>query len=149
MGWLEEQCPLTSTDDDGFGVKASKKIPDVDDDKVNGRFQPSNWPFGFGCPYGALQPTNVCKYPDIEFMGRNPCYLGTEALKHAQTAAFVSIVIVQWADLVICKTRMLSIYHQGMENRVMLAGLLSETLLCCFVAYAGFMHIAVKTRDIM
>lgn len=37
-----------------------------------------------------------------------------EALHYAQCAYFVSIVVVQWADLVICKTRMNSLYHQGM-----------------------------------
>jgi len=31
------------------------------------------------------------------------------------TAFFVAIVIVQWADVIICKTRRLSLYHQGME----------------------------------
>lgn len=31
------------------------------------------------------------------------------------TAFFVSIVIVQWADLIICKTRRNSILHQGMR----------------------------------
>merc|ERR1712180_306985 len=30
------------------------------------------------------------------------------------TAFFVSIVVVQWADLIICKTRKLSVFHQGM-----------------------------------
>merc|ERR1712216_1047803 len=39
-----------------------------------------------------------------------------EALFHAQTAYFVAIVIVQWADLMICKTRMNSIAQQGMLN---------------------------------
>jgi len=32
-----------------------------------------------------------------------------------QTAFFVSIVVVQWADLIICKTRRNSIIHQGMR----------------------------------
>merc|ERR1712179_768038 len=32
------------------------------------------------------------------------------------TAFFVSIVVVQWADLIICKTRKLSVFHQGMSN---------------------------------
>ena len=31
------------------------------------------------------------------------------------TAFFVSIVIVQWADLIICKTRRLSLFQQGMK----------------------------------
>ena len=31
------------------------------------------------------------------------------------TAFFVSIVIVQWADIIICKTRRNSLIHQGMK----------------------------------
>lgn len=31
------------------------------------------------------------------------------------TAFFSSIVIVQWADLIICKTRRNSLYQQGMK----------------------------------
>lgn len=38
-----------------------------------------------------------------------------EALHHAQSSYFVAIVVVQWADLVICKTRLNSLYHQGMR----------------------------------
>lgn len=32
-----------------------------------------------------------------------------------QTAFFISIVIVQWADLIICKTRRNSLFKQGMK----------------------------------
>merc|ERR1712080_592679 len=35
------------------------------------------------------------------------------------TAFFVSIVIVQWADLIICKTRKNSVFQQGMKNHFM------------------------------
>ena len=35
-----------------------------------------------------------------------------EALANAQSAYFVSIVVVQWADLLICKTRRNSIRDQ-------------------------------------
>jgi sodium/potassium-transporting ATPase subunit alpha len=31
------------------------------------------------------------------------------------TAFFVAIVVVQWADLIICKTRRLSLFQQGMK----------------------------------
>lgn len=53
-----------------------------------------------------------CRFPDKEshVSDEDVCYT-TEALKHAQCAYFVSIVVVQWADLLICKTRKLSIYH--------------------------------------
>merc|ERR1711978_342213 len=51
------------------------------------------------------------------------------------TAYFVSIVIVQWADLIICKTRKLSVFHQGMSNWFMNFGLFFETALACFLSY--------------
>merc|ERR1711953_1437516 len=51
------------------------------------------------------------------------------------TAFFVSIVIVQWADLIICKTRKLSVFQQGMKNHFMNFGLVFETLLAAFLSY--------------
>nr|AFM54541.1 Na+/K+_ATPase [Palaemon carinicauda] len=51
------------------------------------------------------------------------------------TAFFVSIVIVQWADLIICKTRRNSIVHQGMKNMVLNFGLVFETTLAAFLSY--------------
>jgi sodium/potassium-transporting ATPase subunit alpha len=51
------------------------------------------------------------------------------------TAFFVSIVIVQWTDLLICKTRKNSIIHQGMKNWQMVFGLFFETTLAAFLSY--------------
>merc|ERR1712117_623073 len=51
------------------------------------------------------------------------------------TAFFVSIVVVQWADLIICKTRKLSVFQQGMKNHFMNFGLIFETLLAAFLSY--------------
>ena len=51
------------------------------------------------------------------------------------TAFFVSIVIVQWADLIICKTRRLSVFQQGMRNMFMNFGLVFETALAAFLSY--------------
>merc|ERR1711910_14821 len=51
------------------------------------------------------------------------------------TAFFVSIVIVQWADLIICKTRKLSVFQQGMKNHFMNFGLVFETCLAAFLSY--------------
>lgn len=53
-----------------------------------------------------------------------------------QTAFFVSIVIVQWADLLICKTRKLSIFQQGMKNRVLTLALFFETGLAAILVYS-------------
>ncbi len=51
------------------------------------------------------------------------------------TAFFASIVVVQWADLIICKTRKNSVFQQGMKNWVMNFGLCFETALACFLSY--------------
>merc|ERR1712055_1117519 len=51
------------------------------------------------------------------------------------TAFFVSIVIVQWADLIICKTRKNSVFQQGMKNWFMNFGLVLETCLAAFLSY--------------
>merc|ERR1719392_595373 len=60
------------------------------------------------------------------------------------TAFFVSIVIVQWADLIICKTRMNSVFQQGMKNWVMNFGLVFETLLAAFMSYTPGMDKGLK-----
>merc|ERR1719359_1120517 len=113
-----------------------------------------NWPYGYGCPYGGVKPTRKCKFDPTKDKNPTtddyaPCYKATEALGHAQTAAFVSIVIVQWADLLICKTRSLSIYHQGMKNPVLLFGMFSETCLCLALAYMPGIDKGLGTRPIM
>merc|ERR1719348_2164331 len=51
------------------------------------------------------------------------------------TAFFVSIVVVQWADLIICKTRKNSVFQQGMKNHFMNFGLCFETLLAAILSY--------------
>ena len=60
------------------------------------------------------------------------------------TAFFASIVVVQWADLIICKTRKNSVFQQGMTNWVMNFGLLFETLLAAFLSYTPGMDKGLK-----
>merc|ERR1712109_352411 len=50
------------------------------------------------------------------------------------TALFVAIVIVQWADLIICKTRKNSVFQRGMKNMFMNFGLFFETALAAFLS---------------
>jgi len=71
-----------------------------------------------------------------------------EALHHAQGAYFISIVVVQWADLLLCKTRWLSLRTQGMGNSVMNFGLFFETLLGGWLCYQPGINIALGTRNI-
>uniref|UniRef100_A0A665X2S7 Sodium/potassium-transporting ATPase subunit alpha n=1 Tax=Echeneis naucrates TaxID=173247 RepID=A0A665X2S7_ECHNA len=60
------------------------------------------------------------------------------------TAFFASIVIVQWADLIICKTRRNSIIQQGMKNRILIFGLFEETALAAFLSYCPGMDVALR-----
>jgi len=170
-GKIAKQCPC------GGGQKATKNYFDTDstcrikggvldtegsdcnklsvDEKAScsgnfGNNWDEDWPYGYGCPYGSVKPRKQCKF-DVFSTDNSwgwPCYKPTRTLKVAQTSAFVSIVIVQWADLLICKTRLLSIADQGMQNTVMLFGLCSETVLCCLLCYAPFMNIAFNTAPI-
>ncbi|XP_025029364.1 sodium/potassium-transporting ATPase subunit alpha-2-like isoform X2 [Python bivittatus] len=60
------------------------------------------------------------------------------------TAFFISIVIVQWTDLIICKTRKLSFFQQGMRNTVMVFGLIEETTLAMLLSYCPGMEVALR-----
>jgi len=60
------------------------------------------------------------------------------------TAFFASIVVVQWADLIICKTRKNSVFQQGMTNWIMNFGLCFETILAAFLSYTPGMDKGLK-----
>ncbi|MBN3272866.1 AT1A1 ATPase, partial [Polyodon spathula] len=61
-----------------------------------------------------------------------------------QTAFFISIVIVQWAILIICKTRKNSLFQQGMKNNVLIFGLFEETALAAFLSYCPGTDVALR-----
>lgn len=61
------------------------------------------------------------------------------------TAFFVSIVIVQLADAMVCKTRRNSLLRQGMNNWVLNLGLLLEIGLACLISYAPYMDRILRT----
>lgn len=67
------------------------------------------------------------KFPNVKYQ--------ENALIYAQTAYFVSIIVVQWADLLISKTRRLSAFEQGMRNGFMNFGLVFETVLGVILVY--------------
>lgn len=78
---------------------------------------------------------------------RQVCY-STEALKYAQGGYLVSIVCVQWSDLLICKTRNLSISQQLMINNFANFGLLFETALVALLSYIEALNIGLGTRPV-
>jgi len=68
--------------------------------------------------------------------GQEWTYTDRKILEYTcHTAFFVSIVVVQWADLIICKTRKLSVFQQGMKNHFMNFGICFETVLAIILSY--------------
>lgn len=61
-----------------------------------------------------------------------------------QTAFFLSIVFVQWTDLIICKTRRLSLLQHGMTNKVLNVALVFETILAFVLIYTPFINFNLK-----
>ncbi|XP_067009295.2 sodium/potassium-transporting ATPase subunit alpha-like [Anabrus simplex] len=78
--------------------------------------------------------------------GQEWTYEAREYLEYTcHTAFFVAIVETQWADLIICKTRRLSIIHQGMTNWPLNFGLVFETALAIIVVYTPGMYSVLHT----
>jgi len=71
-----------------------------------------------------------------------------ESLKFSQASYFVCIVVVQWADLIICKTRWLSIQSQGMRNKTMNFGIFFETILTAYLMYSAGLNSGLNTRPL-
>ena len=72
----------------------------------------------------------------VDSYGQEWTYHNRKILEYTcHTAFFVSIVVVQWADLIICKTRKNSVFQQGMKNTMLNFGLVFETLLAAFLSY--------------
>jgi sodium/potassium-transporting ATPase subunit alpha len=106
---------------------------------------PSDW---VQCRY---DPSNEDLPKIYRFSNRSemhPICYSTEALKYAQSGYLVSIVCVQWADLMICKTRNLSLSQQGMINSFGNFGLFFETALVAILCYVPFLNTALGTRRI-
>ncbi|DAZ93785.1 TPA: hypothetical protein N0F65_008052 [Lagenidium giganteum] len=73
--------------------------------------------------------------------------MAANALSISQTAFFVATVQTQWANILICKTRYLSITTQGMRNSVLNFGLMFEFFLCTTIAYAAFVNTIFATES--
>merc|ERR1719477_113959 len=77
--------------------------------------------------------------------GQEWTYKDRKTLEYTcHTAFFVAIVVVQWADLLVCKTRKNSIFQQGMRNHILNFGLVFETLLAAFLSYTPGMGKMLK-----
>jgi len=70
------------------------------------------------------------------------------ALQNAQTACFASYVICQWGALIVCKSRKLSVFQQGMKNWVLDIGIIEETCVVIILAYIPIFNTVFKTEPI-
>merc|ERR1719216_761542 len=77
--------------------------------------------------------------------GQEWTYEQSKVLEYTcHTAFFASIVVVQWADVIICKTRRNSLFTQGMTNWIMNFGLIFETALAAVLSYTPGMDKGLK-----
>lgn len=108
--------------------------------------EPDQWT---KCRWNPNEPTGFPEFYKYSHVSESwPICYSTEALKYAQSGYLVSIVIVQWGDLMICKTRNLSLSQQLMINTMGNFGLFFETALVAILLYVPFLNIALGTRQI-
>ncbi|KAF7256310.1 hypothetical protein EG68_07094 [Paragonimus skrjabini miyazakii] len=69
--------------------------------------------------------------------------------KSVYTAFFVAVVIAQWTDLIICKTRRLSIFHQGMRNHKLSTSLYFEITLAAVLQYTPGINQAIQLEPLL
>merc|ERR1719231_2149361 len=103
---------------------------------------------GFTCYFSVLAKYGLF-FSDISGTGFGYIFDDRMAyLRQAQTSFLISIIVVQWTDVMICKTRVLSVFQQGMYNMVLNIGLLEELLLGLALVYVPFCNAAFKTKEI-
>eukprot|EP01125_Pyxidicula_operculata_P001158 TRINITY_DN1110_c0_g1_i1.p1 TRINITY_DN1110_c0_g1~~TRINITY_DN1110_c0_g1_i1.p1 ORF type:complete len:991 (-),score=157.05 TRINITY_DN1110_c0_g1_i1:104-3076(-) len=83
-----------------------------------------------------------------ESCGMSDVMTREELLRTAQSAYFICIVMTQWFDVVICKTRRNSIFQQGMKNFWLNSGILFETALTCLLIYTPFLNPVLGTAPV-
>jgi len=105
---------------------------------------PENWS---KCRW-ARDDTSVPEFFKYSNVSKNQVCHSQEALFYAQTGYLISIVCVQWSDLLICKTRNLSISQQGMINNRSNFALFFETSLVAGLCYLPFINTPLGTRMI-
>jgi len=103
--------------------------------------------YGIGILWDKADKMMVFKDKHNKLFERDNKYRN-EAVQNAQSGTFVAVVINQWGTLLMCKTRKLSLFQQGMWNWVMNIGLIEETLLFIIIIYVTPLHIIFNTRSL-
>ncbi len=72
----------------------------------------------------------------------------TEALHRAQTGYLVAIVFLQISNLLTVRTRISSLFVQGMSNTFMNYSVLFEVFLIAFIVYVPFVHLVLGSAPL-
>ncbi|XP_049854932.1 sodium/potassium-transporting ATPase subunit alpha-like [Schistocerca gregaria] len=100
--------------------------------------------------FGLLEEWNAKGIKDLQdSWGREWTYEARKDLEYmCHTAFFVAIVVVQWADLLICKTRKVSLLQQGMRNWPLNLGLLVCSAMACVMVYTPGVNTTLRLRPL-
>jgi len=99
------------------------------------------------CRWNPSDPEIAQKWRISPLTDTQICYT-PEALFYAQSAYFCACLCVQWANLIICKTRRLSLAQQQFVNTAIFVGLAIETGLAIVTSYIYWIGIGIYTRFI-
>ena len=99
--------------------------------------------------YWRLSGWNTCRFQDdvSPVTDTQVCY-STEAVKYAQFGYFLAVVVVQWVNLLVVKTRTLSIIQHGLRNKVSWFGLFSESVVCLLLGFVPKFGTALGGRPL-
>lgn len=85
----------------------------------------------------------------LDSYGQEWSYSERQILEHkGYSAYFLAVVTTQVADVLICKTRRLSLLQQGMGNWVLNFGILFEITLAGVVVYCPYINTALRLQPI-
>jgi sodium/potassium-transporting ATPase subunit alpha len=90
----------------------------------------------------------TCNEHTISGMTRRPFCYSIEACKAAQTAYLFSIVVTQYANMMVNKTRRTSIYFHGLTNFYSFWALAIETIFCICLSYIPPLNLGLGTREV-
>lgn len=71
-----------------------------------------------------------------------------DLLRMAQTSYFASATVTQVADVLICKTRRVSLFKQGLMNWALNFGMLFQIFIALFIIYMPFCNLLLGTKPI-
>lgn len=99
--------------------------------------------------YWRIKHWHECRFPDDKspINNKTVCY-STEALKYAQFGFFLACVAMQWVNLIIVKTKKMSILEHGLRNRVSWFGLFTETLICVIIGFTPYFGTSLGGRPL-